>query len=464
MTISKLFMFSFVALCAIGCGTNDSSIDMEVGSDEFGQGGEAAQSQAMPTDNDEGTNVNNGMNGAEDDQIGSNSEDNTTGLSAALVETAFEYLLGTFDSSAQAEANPSYFNVQLKACRVDAPELGDRVLYIEQAMGSNPASPYRQRLYRVYDNGDGRVASEVYTVANESQYVGLCDEDATRTFTLDQVSVREGCTVFLEPTSDGFEGGTEGSNCASSLQGASYATSVVTLQNDRILSWDQGFDANGLQVWGAVAGPYEFIRIGDAPAPMNPNDLINDDDDDAIGEIGRTGNFGGETCVDAPSLVEASESLNGTGSTYGYRVVSDFGSEDNYNPLQSSQSGAAPGCSLVYDAIGRDTVFSIILQPGETFAMRVETQPANIVAGIYFLDGCETPSWPDIDGSGACGNNEYAATTTCQGNRPCEPLQWEFQWPVIMNGAETENKQLFLVVDQIAGQNAESFTLDWRIY
>ena len=35
---------------------------------------------------------------------------------------------------------------------------------------------------------------------------------------------------------------------------------------------------------------------------------------------------------------------------------------------------------------------------------------------------------------------------------------------VIMNGAETDNKQLFLVVDQIAGQNAESFTLDWRIY
>ena len=467
MTTSKLFILSFAAVYALGCGTNDSSIDMKVGDEEVGQGGAAAQNDTVPMENNEGIHSNNGMSAA--DGVVSGDEENANGLSDALVETAFEYLLGTFDSSAQATANPSYFNVQLKACRVDAPELGDRVLYIEQAMGSDPTSPYRQRLYRVYDNGDGRVASEVYTVANESQYVGLCDGAGDRTFTLDQLSVREGCTVFLEPNTDGFEGGTEGSNCASSLRGASYATSVVTLKNDRILSWDQGFDASGLQVWGSVAGPYEFIRIGAVPSPMNPDDLGNgdintDDSDNDIDEIGRTGNYGGETCVDAPALVEASDSLNGTGSTFRYRVVSDFGSEDNYNPLQSSPSGAAPGCSLVYDAIGRDTVFSIVLQPGETLALRVETQPANIVAGIYFLDGCETPSWPDIDGSGACGNNEYAATTTCQGNQPCEPLQWEFQWPVIMNGAETDNKQLFLVVDQIAGQNAESFTLDWRIY
>ena len=222
MTISKLFILCLAAVYAIGCGTNDSSIDMKVGDEELGQGGAASQNETVLMENDEGNNANNGTNAADGTGVVSGDEENANGLSDALVETAFEYLLGTFDSSAQAAANPSYFNVQLKACRVDAPELGDRVLYIEQAMGSDPASPYRQRLYRVYDNGDGRVASEVYTVANESQYVGLCDGEGDRTFTLDQITVREGCTVFLEPTTDGFEGGTEDSNCASSLRGASY--------------------------------------------------------------------------------------------------------------------------------------------------------------------------------------------------------------------------------------------------
>ena len=28
----------------------------------------------------------------------------------------------------------------------------------------------------------------------------------------------------------------------------------------RFHSWDRGFDASGKQVWGATAGPYEFVK------------------------------------------------------------------------------------------------------------------------------------------------------------------------------------------------------------
>ena len=31
--------------------------------------------------------------------------------------------------------------------------------------------------------------------------------------------------------------------------------------DDRLLSWDRGFDAAGKQVWGAEKGPYEFLRV-----------------------------------------------------------------------------------------------------------------------------------------------------------------------------------------------------------
>ena len=72
--------------------------------------------------------------------------------------------------------------------------------------------------------------------------------------------IREGCEVYLKWVDDHFEGSTLGEGCESTLGGASYATSEVYLGADLIESWDRGFDAAGVQVWGAEEGAYEFIR------------------------------------------------------------------------------------------------------------------------------------------------------------------------------------------------------------
>ena len=34
----------------------------------------------------------------------------------------------------------------------------------------------------------------------------------------------------------------------------------VSMESGRIESWDQGFDANGKQVWGAEKGGYVFLK------------------------------------------------------------------------------------------------------------------------------------------------------------------------------------------------------------
>ena len=60
-----------------------------------------------------------------------------------------------------------------------------------------------------------------------------------------------------------FYGATRENDCESSLRGASYATSEVRLFADAMHSWDRGYDADGVQVWGATAGPYEFLRLED---------------------------------------------------------------------------------------------------------------------------------------------------------------------------------------------------------
>ncbi len=182
----------------------------------------------------------------------------------AMAQRAFEWLAGRFDSSAQSISQPSYFSIQLLGCEVVAEELGDRVLYIEQAQLAATDEPYRQRLYQVEsaldENGEIEVISSVYSLALPSSYVGLCGDASTTTFTPSNYVLREGCAVHLKWVEDHFEGGTKGEGCESTLAGASYATSEVYMDAENIRSWDQGFDASGAQVWGAIDGAYEFVR------------------------------------------------------------------------------------------------------------------------------------------------------------------------------------------------------------
>ena len=55
--------------------------------------------------------------------------------------------------------------------------------------------------------------------------------------------------------------------CASSLNGANYATSVVTLGESTPVSWGRGYDAGGSQVRGATKGGYVFDRLDGPAAP-----------------------------------------------------------------------------------------------------------------------------------------------------------------------------------------------------
>ena len=79
--------------------------------------------------------------------------------------------------------------------------------------------------------------------------------------TPDSILKKEGCAVYLNLAGNGyFEGSTDSATCLSTLRGASYANSIVSVNGQGITSWDQGFDSLGVQVWGAEKGGYEFLR------------------------------------------------------------------------------------------------------------------------------------------------------------------------------------------------------------
>ncbi len=58
-----------------------------------------------------------------------------------------------------------------------------------------------------------------------------------------------------------YAGSTNEKDCESSMRGASYATSEVTVCADNVMSWDRGWDAKDEHVWGADKAGYVFDRL-----------------------------------------------------------------------------------------------------------------------------------------------------------------------------------------------------------
>ncbi|MBS2017610.1 MAG: chromophore lyase CpcT/CpeT [Deltaproteobacteria bacterium] len=210
--------------------------------------------------------------GAEGDAGAGDPSRDSGAVGGGIAARALSWLEGDFDSKAQAKRDPSYFEISLRACRVDAPDFGRDVLYVEQArVGS---APYRQRLYVVEALDATTARSRVLEPKDASALVGYCTASSRAPLRLVDFVDRVGCVVELRWVNDRFVGHTpdaqwngstfvddpSGQRCESSLNGASYATTSVEVERGRLVSWDRGFDDRGKQVWGATKGGYEFER------------------------------------------------------------------------------------------------------------------------------------------------------------------------------------------------------------
>ena len=172
----------------------------------------------------------------------------------------------------------------------------------------------------------------------------------------------------------------------------------------------------------------------------------------------QPGDMNGETCSQAIDLANASTALE-AGSPWPYRLEGSFGESNDYNPL--STSDLQPGCSMVYDATGLDSVVKVDLAPGETISMELFVTPNKSRAALYMLDSCPDATWPDHDESGACGNNEYDAHAFCMSD--CGPLGFQFTHPATLDGEPTASKTYWIVIDTIETTDAEAWSLSWNI-
>lgn len=178
------------------------------------------------------------------------------------VEALVEYMVGSFSSIEQAEKDSNYFNIELEMVQLWKDRTDGPWLYIEQAVAESKDKPYRQRVYQLRKRSDGKIESLVYTIPDPLRFAGdYKKEFPLLRLTPDSLILKEGCEVVLYQADNGyFEGSTVDKNCSSDLRGASYATSEVMIDKDKMISWDRGFDESGKQVWGATDGGYIFKK------------------------------------------------------------------------------------------------------------------------------------------------------------------------------------------------------------
>lgn len=183
-------------------------------------------------------------------------------VEAGALEKLTKWMSGSFSSAAQAAEDDSYFDIRLEMVPIWTARTDGKWLYVEQAAASNLDRPYRQRIYHVTLDDDGRFRSTVYELPEPLSLAGAWREPSRfDALGPDDLTLREGCAVILARESrKRFSGSTVEKECKSSLRGASYATSKVTVTRKAIESWDQGFDAGDTQVWGAEKGPYVFVK------------------------------------------------------------------------------------------------------------------------------------------------------------------------------------------------------------
>jgi hypothetical protein len=178
------------------------------------------------------------------------------------VDDLFALMQGSFNSAQQAAQDSSYYDISLHMYPIWKKDKQYKWLYVEQSVTSMQDRPYRQRVYRLERNEKGAYISSVYELPNAEASIGKWqDVSFFDQWSPQDLKEREGCAVFLRKMKDGsFEGETDGKKCKSSLRGATYATSRVSIKKGEIASWDQGFNDKDEQVWGAVKGGYKFMK------------------------------------------------------------------------------------------------------------------------------------------------------------------------------------------------------------
>ncbi len=180
-------------------------------------------------------------------------------------KTLARWLAADFSNQAQALENPPFF-AHIRVCMRPLPWalLDGLSLYVEQAYDYELHSPYRVRVLQLISR-DQHIEIANYLVQNESQFYGASrNKDRLTSLTTAQLTPLPGCNMIVTWDGQSFQGKvTPGKQCLVERRGkTTYLDSEFTINAQQFISLDRGRDPlTDAQVWGAIAGPFRFLRV-----------------------------------------------------------------------------------------------------------------------------------------------------------------------------------------------------------
>ncbi|MEO1003522.1 MAG: chromophore lyase CpcT/CpeT [Cyanobacteria bacterium J06638_7] len=176
-----------------------------------------------------------------------------------------QLLSGGFSNQQQAFENPPLYAHILVKMR-PLPQLPPGSLLLEQSYAINPAAPYRIRVLRPERLGESLVIHN-QAVMDERRFWGAVDDPERRALIqCGDLRLLEGCSYHVREEGAGFIGEVEpGCRCLVERKGTTtYLVSRLELDPRGMRTIDTGHDpASHAQVWGSLAGPFEFGRTDD---------------------------------------------------------------------------------------------------------------------------------------------------------------------------------------------------------
>jgi hypothetical protein len=188
-----------------------------------------------------------------------------------------QQLSAGFSNQAQAFDNPPIYAHILVKFR-PLPQLAPGSLLLEQTYAITPGTPYRIRVLRA-EQRDGALIIHNQALRDEQRFWGAIEDEGRRQTIGDaDLLPLEGCTYVVREMGDGFSGEVEpGCRCLVERKGSlAYLVSSFEIDPRGMRTIDRGHDpASHEQLWGSLAGPFEFERTHDYSGDIPPAWLAN---------------------------------------------------------------------------------------------------------------------------------------------------------------------------------------------
>jgi hypothetical protein len=182
-----------------------------------------------------------------------------------------QWFEGRFDNFAQTveekESKAEFPHEQIHSIftRVNLPNIGENVFYVQQYMDGNEAKIYRQRLYVFTPNKKEKaIELKIYTFPDEKAVLNAhLDQSKLAGLTLEKMDSPKGCEVYWRLKDDKFEGSMKPNACKV-VSKRSGKTLIITddlfLTKDEIWINDQAKDDQGNYVFGNKSGIHHKLK------------------------------------------------------------------------------------------------------------------------------------------------------------------------------------------------------------